>query len=45
LGFFATPRGVSGLDGSLFLSESDEVPGFLEGRGCDGLSGWSGLSG
>jgi len=40
-----TPSGVKGLDGSLFLSERDELPGFLEGRGCGGLSGWRGFNG
>lgn len=45
LGLLGAPRGVRGLDGSLFLSESDELPGFFEGRGCGGLSGWRGFNG
>ena len=39
LGLLGAPRGVRGLDGSLFLSERDEPPGFFEGRGCGGLRG------
>lgn len=45
LGFFAAPSKVSGLDGSLFLSESDELPDFFEDRGCGGLGGCSGFRG
>ena len=45
LGLLGAPRGVRGLDGSLFLSERDELPGFFEGRGCGGLRGWRGFNG
>ena len=50
LGLFDDPRAVRGLDGSLFLSESDELPSFFCGkgwgglRGCKGLRGWRGFS-
>lgn len=45
LGLLGAPRGVRGLDDSLFLSERDEPPAFFIGRGCGGLSGWRGFNG
>ena len=44
-GLLAPPRGVRILEGSLFLSDTDEPTGFFGGRTCDGFSGWRGFSG
>ena len=44
-GLLAPPRGVRILEGSLFLSDTDEPTGFFGGRACDGFSGWRGFSG
>ena len=44
-GLLAPPRGVRILEGSLFLSDTDEPTGFFGGRACNGFSGWRGFSG
>lgn len=44
-GLLAPPRGARILEGSLFLSDTDEPTGFFGGRACDDFSGWRGFSG